>query len=93
MAAKAQLTSTTAPAVVVATANSNGGTPPLATGTAGSRVPSANLENAALKKEALEKIARGINAGTIAVRTPAHGGGRVKVHPSQVATVLGAALS
>jgi hypothetical protein len=93
MATKPQFTSTLPPAVVVATASSNGGTPPLATGVAGSRVPSANLEAIVIKKEALEKIAKAINASTISVRTAAHGGGQVKVHPSQVATVLGAIVS
>ena len=94
MATKAQSVSSGAPTVVVGTATANLGHPQLQTGTAGSRVPSANLEATIVgKKEALEKVAKAINAGSISVRRAADGGGRCKVHPSEVSTVLAALLS
>jgi hypothetical protein len=92
MAVKAQQTATAAPAAVVGTASANAGTPPLATGTATSRVPVANLEAIALSKAALEKIADAINESVIAVRRTQEGG-RVKVTPEQVQVVLAAVLS
>lgn len=74
--------------------NANPGIPAILIGAAAtSRVPSANLESAVTKKEALEKIAKAVNAASISVRRAADGGGRSKVTPDDVATVLAAIVS
>lgn len=93
MAAKVRVSTTTATAAVVGTASGNASWPMFTTGAATSRPPSANLESIVTKKEALEKIARAINASTISVRRTAAVHGRQKVTPEQVATVLGGIVS
>jgi hypothetical protein len=94
MASKVQLTSTGAPTATAATVNANPGKPPiLIGGAATSRVPSANFESIALKKDALQKIARAINDNTIAVRRAVDGGGQVKITPPDVQVVLAALIS
>lgn len=93
MAAKVRLSTTTATAAVVATASDNASWPMFLTGVATSRPPAANLETIVTKKEALEDIARAINASTISVRRAPAAHGRQKVTPEQVATVLGGIVS
>lgn len=94
MAAKSQLVSSGAVVATAATVNSNPGIPAILIGAAAtSRVPSANLEAAAVRKEAAEKIAEAINAATVSVRRAVDGGGRSKVTPEDVQTVLGAIVS
>lgn len=93
MAAKVRLSTTTATAAVVGTASGNASWPMFTTGVATSRPPSANLESIVTKKEALETIARAINASVISVRRTTAVHGRQKVTPEQVATVLGGIVS
>jgi hypothetical protein len=91
--AKVRLSTTTAVAAVVGTASGNASWPVFTTGVASSRPPSTNLETVALKKGALEKIARAINDNCVMVRGGSAPVGRQKVKPSQVSTVLGGIVS